>query len=281
MTANLTPVAGSFTADGLQHHYVTYPSPRPDAVPLLMLHGLSSAWGAWQRVAERLAADYHVVALDQRGHGDSEWAPRDHYRTADYLADLEAFAAHLGFARFILVGQSMGGHNTIAYTARHPERVICAVANDIPLHIERSSAPDAYQDQFPGGQHRTFATVEEWLAPRRASSPFTPEWGLELQASVSLRPVDGGFQPRHDPQAVISWRPDDLRDEATSIELPLFIVRGGRSQVLSAPVLQEMDMSIPGARSVTLEKAGHSTYHDMFEEWVDVVGAFLEAHGSR
>lgn len=278
MTAAAPSVGRSFTADDLLHHYVEYESPSPDAVPLILLHGLTSSSIAWSRVAERLAADYHVFALDQRGHGASDWAPADRYRTADYLADLEAFVDHLGLDRFILVGQSMGGHNTIAFAARHPERLICAVANDIPLYLERSSAPEAYEEQFPGGRHHTFTSVEAWIESRREQSSFTPDWAHQLQAEATLHAVEGGWQPKHDPQASIAWRPDDLREEATSIVLALLIVRGGRSHVLDAQTLQEMDMSIPGARSVTLEKAGHATYHDMFEEWVAVVGAFLAAH---
>ncbi|MEX2374071.1 MAG: hypothetical protein WD942_00590, partial [Dehalococcoidia bacterium] len=70
----------------------------------------------------------------------------------------------------------------------------------------------------------------------------------------------------------------DLWDEARTIQLPLLIIRGGRSTVLDAQTLQDMDMAIPGARSVTLEKAGHDTYSDMEHEWIGMARAFLGAH---
>lgn len=277
MTTAIEPQSQATSINGLRLHYVDYGAPSPAAPPMLLLHGLTSAWGTWRRVAEHFAGEYRVLALDQRGHGESDWAPPDRYRTEDYLSDLEQFVDGVGLERFVLVGQSMGGHHTIAYTARHPERVLCALANDIPPAVRRAENMD-YEAQYPGGHHRTFATHEAWIAPRRDTNPFTPEWAHQLVAREQLRPVAGGFQPKHDPNAAIHWAPADLWDEARTIRRPLLIIRGGRSQVLDAQTLQDMDMAIPTARSITLEKAGHSTYHDMKDEWLSVASAFFAAH---
>jgi pimeloyl-ACP methyl ester carboxylesterase len=281
MPTAIEPRRQTFESDGLTLHYVEYEPPSPEALPVVMLHGLSSAWAAWRRVAQHLASNYRVIALDQRGHGDSDWAPSDRYRTEDYLGDLQALVDRIELDRFVLIGQSMGGHNTIAYAARHPERLLCAIANDIPLYLRRPATPADYEEQFPGGQHRIYASIEDWMVERRRASPLTPEWGHQLAAEAQLRAVEGGYQLRHDPQASIRWQPDDLRDEARSIRLPLLIIRGGRSTVLDAQTLQDMDMAIPGARSVTLERAGHATYHDMYDEWTTVAGDFLAAHAAR
>lgn len=277
MTTAVEPQHHTVEVNSLSLHYVDYGAPSPDATPMLFLHGLSTLWAMWQRVAEHFVSEgYHVMALDQRGHGASDWAPADRYRTSDYLSDLEQFVDGLGLDRFILVGQSMGGHHTIAYTARHPERIIAALANDIPPAIKRGEVD--YSQQFPGGNHRVFASIEEWAAPRREANPFTPEWAHELSARELLREVDGGWQPRHDPNAIMRWEPVDLWDEAKTITRPILFIRGGRSRVLDAQTLQDMDMAIPGARSVTLEKAGHSTYHDMEHEWINVASTFFVAH---
>ncbi len=276
MTTAIEPQHHTVTINGLDLHYVDYGAPSPDAPVMVMLHGLTSAWGAWRRVAEHFAPRYRVVALDQRGHGDSEWAPADGYDTDSYLSDLEQFVDGLGLERFVLVGQSMGGHHTIAYTARHPERVIAAIANDIPPSI--SMGETDYSQVYPGGQHRTFESIEAWLAPRREQSPLTPEWAHQLAAQELLREVDGGVQPKHDPNATMHWKPADLWDEAKTITRPIFFIRGGRSHVLEAQTLQDMDMAIGPARSVTLEKAGHQTYWDMEHEWLTIADAFLQAH---
>lgn len=276
MTTAVEPKHETITLNGLRLHYVDYGAPSPDAPVMVMLHGLTSAWGAWRRVAEHFAPRYRVVALDQRGHGESEWAAADQYDTDSYLSDLEQFVDGLGLDRFVLVGQSMGGHHTIAYTARHPERVIAAIANDIPPSVNRGEVD--YSQTYPGGRHRRFASIEEWLAPRREQNPFSPEWAHQLAAQELLREVEGGYEPKYDPNAPMRWAPSDLWDEAKTISRPIFFIRGGRSRVLDAQTLQDMDMAIPTARSVTLEKAGHLTYWDMEHEWLTIADAFLEAH---
>ena len=173
-----------------------------------------------------------MIALDQRGHGESQWAPAaGGYGTDDFVADLETFVDALGLGRFVLVGHSMGGHNTIAYTARHPERILCAVVNDIPPSIERD--PVAQAERFPGGQHPVFPAVEAWMDEQRKHSEFTPEEMLRLSAT-RLEEVEGGVQLRSDPNASISWAPADLWDEARTITRPILFIRGGRSGVLDA-----------------------------------------------
>ncbi len=273
MTDALTPTDHAATVNGLSLHYVEYPAPSPEAPTVILIHGITSTAGAMGRIAEHLASEYRVIGLDQRGHGESDWARTDGYDTDSFLSDLEGFVAHLGLSRFILIGQSMGGHHTIGYTARHPEQIICAVANDIPPAINFRNPED-----YPDADHETLATIEEWIAPRRETNPFTPEWGHELAARTQLREVPGGWQPKHDPRVMRYWQPLDLWEEARTIERPLLLIRGGQSEVITAQQLQDMDMQIPGARSVTLEKAGHSTYYDMEPEWFAVVDAFLAAH---
>ena len=276
MTTTVQPQHQTTTINGLSLHYVDYGAPFADAPAMVILHGLTSAWGTMRRIAEHFAPGYRVIGLDQRGHGESEWGPAEAYDTDTYLDDLEQFVDGLGLDRFVLVGQSMGGHHTIAYTARHPERIIAAIANDIPPALEMGETD--YSVQYPDGKHKRFASTGEWLAPRRESSPLTPDWAHALAVAELLREVDGGYEPRHDPNAPMRWQPKDLWDEARTISRPILFIRGGRSNVLSAQTLQDMDMAIPTARSITLEKAGHSTYWDMEHEWLSVANAFLEAH---
>lgn len=276
MTTRVEPQHQTVSINGLSLHYVDYGAPYADASAMVILHGLTSAWGTLRRVAEHFAPSYRVIALDQRGHGESEWGPAEGYDTDTYLSDFEQFVDGLGLDRFVMVGQSMGGHHTIAYTARHPERIIAAIANDIPPSLDLGGTD--YEAQYPGGRHRLFASTEDWLAPRRESSPLTPDWAHALAVEELLTQVEGGYQPKHDPNAPMKWAPKDLWDEAKTITRPLLFIRGGRSDVLSAQVLQDMDMAIPASRSVTLEKAGHSTYWDMEHEWLSVASAFLDAH---
>lgn len=247
-----------------------------DAPPLVLVHGLSSSAAAWHRVAQAFAGSYRVIGLDQRGHGESSWAGSDSYDTDSYVADLEAFVDGIGLGEFVLVGHSMGGHHTLAYTARHPERVRCAVVNDIPPSLERD--PHATAARFPGGQHPVFASIEAWMAAEAPAQPFTPRHVLRFSAETRLKATEGGFIPRYDPNASLHWQPRDLWAEVRTITRPLLLLRGGRSTVLDAATLQQMDMQIEPARSITLEKAGHNTFFDMEHEFIEVVRAFIAAH---
>jgi pimeloyl-ACP methyl ester carboxylesterase len=274
MTTAIQPTLGTLELRGLTIRCRDWGN--AGATPLVLVHGLSSSSAAWQRVAEHFATRFHVVALDQRGHGDSSWGEADGYSTDEYVADLEAFVDALDLERFVLVGHSMGGHHTIAYTARHPDRVICAVANDIPPALGRDRAATAAR--FPGGEHPVVPSVEAWIDTQRPDAPFTPEHMHRLNAEAKLKDVPGGVIPKHDPRASIEWDPKDLWEEARAISRPILFVRGGRSTVLEAQTLQDMDLQIAPARSVTLEKSGHNTFYDMEREFLQVVSDFIDAH---
>lgn len=279
MTTTSAARSATLEVNGLRLHYLDWSAPRADALPLVVLHGLTGSAAAMARVGDHFAASHHVVALDQRGHGDSEHSAERAYRTSDYVADLEAFVDALGFDRFALLGHSMGGHNTIAFTARHPDRVAVAVANDIPPRLDwnRDEILERFEDPSTP-EHPVFTDVDAWIASQ--DSPFTSEEQFHVSAAARLQTVDGGLRLKADPWASIQWQPDDLWDEFRRITRPLLLVRGGRSTILDAQTLQDMDMALDSARSITLEKSGHNTFADMEPEFLDVVGAFLAAHGA-
>ena len=119
------------TLNGLRFHYLDWGNPQ--APPLVCLHGFTSHAHSWDTFAEAMRERYHVLALDQRGHGLTEWATD--YHALRRVEDLEAFRAALHLDQFALVGLSMGGRVAFQYTARHPARVERLVIVDI--------APDA------------------------------------------------------------------------------------------------------------------------------------------
>jgi esterase len=270
MTTSVEPASRTAEVNGLRLHYLDWGN--EGATPLVLLHGLGGAAGEWRRVAEHFRARYRVIALDQRGHGDSDAAPGHAYATDDFVADLEAFVDALGLERFILVGQSMGGHNTMAYTARHPERVLCALVNDMPPAYEREPQPAQGEVLYP--------TLDAFIEERRERNPLTPDALNRLSAEARLQPAEGGFRPKADPDVSRHWAPKDLWEEVRTITRPILFIRGGRSNVLDAQTLMDMDMAIEPARSVTLEQAGHSTFFDMEHEWLSAAEQFFAAHAS-
>src|SRR5438105_8396560 len=96
-----------------------------------MLHGLAVFAHAWDHNALALCDDLHIVALDQRGHGASDRGPCEGYRTETYASDILGVADALGWEQFSLVGQSMGGHNSMYLAATHPDRISRLVISDM------------------------------------------------------------------------------------------------------------------------------------------------------
>ena len=109
---------GTTLLGDLRFHFLDWgTSGRP---PVLLLHGGAQTAHSWDEVAPELAADHHVLALDQRGHGDSDRAPGGLYRRADFVADVRSFLDDRGWPAATVIALSMGGLNSIALAASHP-----------------------------------------------------------------------------------------------------------------------------------------------------------------
>src|SRR5438067_3268189 len=117
------------TLNGLRFHYLDWGAGSPDAQAMVCLHGFTSHAHSWDGLAQAMRGTYRVLALDQRGHGQTEWATD--YHPARRVEDMEAFVAALELDRFVLVGLSMGGRAAFQYAARHPETVERLVIVDI------------------------------------------------------------------------------------------------------------------------------------------------------
>jgi pimeloyl-ACP methyl ester carboxylesterase len=181
-----------------------------------------------------LARRFHVLALDQRGHGDSDPAPAGDYEPAALAGDLAAFADALALPSFHVVALSMGGRVAIAYTARHPAKV------------ERLVIVDIGPDIAPAGRARIgtamtatperFATAEEAFAWLRAGNARSTERSLRLRVEHGLRPTgDGGFAWKYD-HAIRAgrWREVvDLWPDWQAITRPTLLIRGAESDVLA------------------------------------------------
>ena len=103
---------------GIDLHYLDWGG--DDKPWMLCVHGSAQNAHMWDFAALAFCDRYHIVAMDQRGHGDSAWAPDGAYDRSSYVGDLERFVDRLGMDRLVLMGLSMGGSNSIAYAAPTP-----------------------------------------------------------------------------------------------------------------------------------------------------------------
>lgn len=274
-------VSAHVTLNGVRLHYLDWGN--DDAPPLVLLHGFTGHARHWEYVAGELRSRFHVLALDQRGHGDSEWAPV--YGSGPMVEDLAAFVDALGLDRLSIIGMSMGGINALLYTAQHADRVDRLVLGDIGPEI----APDGVariREQV--ASRDTFASIDDAYEAQLANNPRATPWVLRHRVEHNLKEL---------PDGTLTWKYDRaLRDGTASridtpsdeqwalwraITVPTLIVRGADSDVLSPEIAQRMLDEQPNAELVTIDDAGHTLTIDQPEVFVAVVGAWLGARTSR
>jgi len=247
----------------------------PGRPALCFLHGGAAHAHWFDLVAPAFADRFHVVSLDQRGHGESQWAEPPAYATEDFARDLVGVMDALGWERMTVVGHSMGGHNAMAFAAWHPERVSRLVIVDsrpaIPgdrldwMHARGRRAPRLHPD--PDAAVRAFR-----LLPRETVAAAEV---LAHLARMGFVERDGGWTYRFDPACNGSRRPVDAWPLLARIVAPTLIVRGERSLVLPREMAERMRAAIPLATLVEIPGAYHHLVLDDPTAFVRALEAFL------
>jgi pimeloyl-ACP methyl ester carboxylesterase len=195
---------------GLTYHVLEWGQGRPDLDhTVVLLHGfLDLAWGWAPTVRAGLAARFHVIAPDFRGHGDSDWiGPGGYYHFIDYLADLHELLPQVARARVSLVGHSMGGSVAAYYAGSYPERIHrLALLEGMGPPEQSESAPErvrAWLDSWRrvrGREPKSYADLAEAAARLQAHDLLlTGEVARELAAHGTTRLPDGRLRFKHDP----------------------------------------------------------------------------------
>src|SRR5207248_2615486 len=120
---------------GMRLHYLDWGNKH--LPPILFLHGGALTAHTWDLVSLALRDEYRCLALDQRGHGDSDWADDADYSIGAQLADTKGFVDKIGLDKFILVGMSLGAINSLAFAIAHPERLSALVIIDAGPEVRR------------------------------------------------------------------------------------------------------------------------------------------------
>ena len=135
MTTRSQPAAKHLTINGLRLRYLEWG--RPDALPVVCVHGYTSSAEAFNALARRIQDRAHIIAMDVRGHGESAWSQEDAYQYADQAGDLAALVDQLGIDRFVLIGTSMGGVIAMVYASQYADRLRGLVQE--PIAIDQRS----------------------------------------------------------------------------------------------------------------------------------------------
>lgn len=276
---------GFVELNGLRFHYVWWGDRRLPS--LVCLHGLRSYGRTFAPLAATLADDYCVIALDQRGRGETAWDPARNYYTGQYVADLAAFVDHLQLRRFHLLGHSMGGINAMVYGGTHPGRLLSLILEDSGPGASTGSAGAT---RINAELARTPATFPDWAAARvfwRSIRPNVTNEAISSRMENSMRQTSAGIEWKHDQAGIAACRlkPDparvtpDLWPYLEAIQCEGLVLRGGNSDYLSQETLAAMLNRNPRLSGGEISGAGHYIHDDQPIAFNRAVGEFLAAIG--
>ncbi len=279
MTTETAVTDHTITLNGLSFHYRDWPSAKAGAQDLLLLHGFTGHGRFWDSFAQVMSADYRVLALDQRGHGETQWAGPKQYGVDYMVGDLEAFVAALGLDQFVLLGLSMGGRNAIHYAGARPDALERLVIVDIgPETATAGSARirDGVQanDIFESPE----AAVQQGLK----NSPNADEAQVRHRISNNVMQLDdGSWTYRYDKalRDPNNPRPRPTPEEGWAlvgkIAVSTQLIRGEVSDVLAAEVASKMVETIDDCQFVEVAGSGHSVPMERPQAFLEAVRTFL------
>jgi len=241
---------------------------------MVLLHGLCGNAHHWDFFADSMKDDYHILALDQRGHGDSSWA--ESYGPRDYVLDLEAFVDGVGLDNFVLIGHSMGGINAIIYTSRHPEQVSALVVVDIGPEIGRAGTERMERER--AGEPEAFGSEEEAIAYMKRIEPRQSDDFIRHQAKYALKRDEKDRLVFKYDKALRSTElrsPQWLWEYLNQVICPALLVHGIDSDMLTPEVADVVARSLASGSLVHIEHASHSVPGDNPEAFEKAVRDFL------
>jgi esterase len=269
--ANATKPRDEFIeANGLRFRYREWGDGRTRHA-IIMLHGYASTSELWSDVAIDLAREFRIIALDARGHGQSDTASDHDYTRASQVEDLEAIIESLGLRSVTLVGHGMGGGAALCYAAEHPEVVTALVVIETAPEVLRSGVESLRRLV---GSAPEFSSLDDAVQTFREFYPHASTEQIERRVLASLTQNDDGGYVWHfdsifrDPMARPP-EPDpgqrrlaDLWDCADRVQCPTMIVRGAETNMLTPEAIQRLHRRIHGSRVSLIEDAGHDVPTD-------------------
>jgi pimeloyl-ACP methyl ester carboxylesterase len=261
---------------GMRFHFTEWGD--PGAPPIVLLHGGNQSSHSWDLVSLHLADRYHVFALDQRGHGDTEWSREIDYSTDAMVADAQAFVADRAIERPIVFGHSMGGRVALSTALAAPTlaRALVIVDSGPELSAQGTKIVGdfvvhniefddlnvfldnvARYDRFRSREH--VARTVKYNLLVRADGKFVSKVDHRRFAGTAA----GG--------ALATLTLDDVK----AITSPVLLVRGGESDVLLPDAAERFVEALPNGRLVTVPNVGHNVHGGNTPGFLEAVGPFL------
>ena len=286
--AIVQPTSNHVELNGIRFHYLDWGNEQLPHV--VLLHGGSLTAHTWDMAALLLRDKYHLVALDQRGHGDTEWTPEaelDQDNSDLMLEDTRQFIEYLDYDQVTLVGMSMGGMNSIRYAARHPERLDALDIVDVGPETMREGAVE--MEQFRR-ETETLDAFDDFLDRAMKFMPHRAPEHLRYSLTHSLKQTeDGRWTWKQDHRrrqtqdemteeqqgADRERRAAALWDDLKEIRTPTLLTRGDWSKILAHDHAEEVVATMHDARLVVIPRATHNVHSDNPADFATELDAFL------
>ncbi len=264
--------------DGLSMHYLDWGNPTKPTI--VLLHGLRGHAHSWEDVSEALSPDFHVLALDQRGRGLTDWAKDGDYGIDAFVGDLVGFCRVVGLEKFSLMGHSMGARNSMAFADKHAHMLENLVLSEFGPQINPKGGQRIAKELIDVPEE--FDSLDDAIAYMAQFNRYTSEPVMhrrELYASKEL--ANGKIGWRYDIEIREARRrgdpivPLDLWPALPKIVCPTLVIRATETDVLDLDVAQKMIETLPDGQLVEIERAEHMVFEDNPEDFIAAVRGFL------
>jgi pimeloyl-ACP methyl ester carboxylesterase len=284
------PASHTFFSQRLRLHYVDWGNAA--GPPLLLIHGGRDHCRNWDWTAQALRDDWHIIAPDLRGHGDSQWSPDGNYALPNYIYDLAQLVHQQHLAPVTIIAHSLGGQIALRYAGIYPEAVSKLVV------IEGIGPPAAWlaervkkgiaqrmdewireQRALSGRLPRKYASIEDAFRRMQEENPhLTADHARHLTVHGVNQNEDGTYSWKFD-NYVRAWPPYDMRGRDIAelwsrIACPTLLLHGKESWA-GDPSADGRSRHLPSATVVGIDGAGHWLHHDRLDEFLKIMRGFL------
>jgi pimeloyl-ACP methyl ester carboxylesterase len=256
---------------GMRFHFTEWGD--PSSPPVLMLHGGNQSSHSWDLVSLHLSDRYHVYALDQRGHGDTEWSRELDYSMDAMAADVLAFIADQELVRPIIFGHSMGGRVTLQAVLQEPSVARALVVVDVGPELSAKGAKVI--GEFVA-HNIEFDDLDVFLENVARYDRFRSREHIARTVKYNLLVrADGKYVSKVDHRRLPGAMREMTLTSVAAIDCPALVVRGGESDVLLADAADRFVRALRDGRLVTVPDVGHNVHGGNTPGFLAAIGPFL------
>lgn len=273
----VTPAGGWVGGRGLRLHYLDWGTAgRP---PVLFLHGGSAHAHWWDFTIPHLADRYRCVALDLRGHGESDRPSDGDYSLAAHATDVAAVVAALDLHRGAVVGHSFGGWVAMLY-AGAADRDLAALAildSRAQIAVRSARMLEALR-KLPPTRYSTHAEAVRRFRLLPAATAAAPDVVAHVATRGITQDADGMYLPRFDRRALAGATPQDLTPHLRAARCPILVVRAAHSEIVDAASFLAYRDAVADVELAEIAGAHHHLMLDQPAAVAEVLARFLDRH---